>query len=268
MPAAPKRILCIDVGGSGLKAAIISPRGKYLVKRHRIKTPKHRKPRQIVKVLAGVPGVTDLGLIESLGQPSLRITPDRERCARYNLNTGDVATVIQAAIGGQAVTQVHEGEMTFDLTVLWNPQFRESLDAIRQMIPSAKDMSDQEIVTWVGDSTQCLRDLLDVFIDPETRLLRVSAAEFLVLRGATLGDGVPRITVSEEAPASVVVGFPGDDHGMAGAVWMVDRQSARDLAAVLREQLGEPDMDMAASAEGTEHMMEAFQENTVHTHKE
>ena len=52
MPAAPKRILCIDVGGSGLKAAIISPRGKYLVKRHRIKTPKHRKPRQIVKVLA------------------------------------------------------------------------------------------------------------------------------------------------------------------------------------------------------------------------
>jgi len=52
VPAAPKRILCIDVGGSGLKAAVISPRGKYLVKRHRIKTPKHRKPRQIVKVLA------------------------------------------------------------------------------------------------------------------------------------------------------------------------------------------------------------------------
>jgi len=51
VPAAPKRILCIDVGGSGLKAAIISPRGKYLVKRHRIKTPKQRKPRQIVKVL-------------------------------------------------------------------------------------------------------------------------------------------------------------------------------------------------------------------------
>ena len=52
MPAAPKRILCIDVGGSGLKAAVISPRGKYLVKRHRIKTPKHRKPRDIVKTLA------------------------------------------------------------------------------------------------------------------------------------------------------------------------------------------------------------------------
>jgi polyphosphate glucokinase len=50
--AAIKRILCIDVGGTGLKAAVLSPSGKYLVKRYRIKTPKHRKPRQIVKVLA------------------------------------------------------------------------------------------------------------------------------------------------------------------------------------------------------------------------
>jgi polyphosphate glucokinase len=50
VPAA-KRILCIDVGASGLKAAVISPRGKYLVKRVRVKTPKRRKPRDIVKAL-------------------------------------------------------------------------------------------------------------------------------------------------------------------------------------------------------------------------
>jgi polyphosphate glucokinase len=52
VPTAIKRILCIDVGGTGLKAAVISPRGKYLVKRHRVRTPKNRKPRQIVKALA------------------------------------------------------------------------------------------------------------------------------------------------------------------------------------------------------------------------
>ena len=46
-----KRILCIDVGGTGLKAAVISPRGKYLVKRVRVKTPKRRKPAHIVKAL-------------------------------------------------------------------------------------------------------------------------------------------------------------------------------------------------------------------------
>ena len=50
MPAA-KQILCIDVGGSGLKAAIITPRGRYVAKRVRIKTPKDRTPRQIVAAL-------------------------------------------------------------------------------------------------------------------------------------------------------------------------------------------------------------------------
>jgi len=48
---AVKRILCIDVGGAGLKAAVFSPRGKFLVKRVRIKTPKRRKPAHIVKAL-------------------------------------------------------------------------------------------------------------------------------------------------------------------------------------------------------------------------
>jgi polyphosphate glucokinase len=51
VPAA-KQILCIDVGGSGLKAAVITPRGRYVAKRVRIKTPKQRKPRQIVAALA------------------------------------------------------------------------------------------------------------------------------------------------------------------------------------------------------------------------
>jgi len=48
----PSRILCVDVGGTGLKAAVISTQGKFLAKRVRIKTPKHRKPRDIVKALA------------------------------------------------------------------------------------------------------------------------------------------------------------------------------------------------------------------------
>jgi len=49
--AAVKRILCIDVGGTGLKAAVISPSGKYLVERVRVRTPEKRKPWQIVKAL-------------------------------------------------------------------------------------------------------------------------------------------------------------------------------------------------------------------------
>jgi polyphosphate glucokinase len=48
---AANRILCIDVGGTGLKAAIIGAKGQFLADRVRIKTPKHRTPDKIVPLL-------------------------------------------------------------------------------------------------------------------------------------------------------------------------------------------------------------------------
>jgi polyphosphate glucokinase len=67
----PRRILCIDVGGSGLKAAVISPRGVYLAKRVRIKTPKRRKPRDIVQALTEL--VAPLGSFDhvTIGFPGM-----------------------------------------------------------------------------------------------------------------------------------------------------------------------------------------------------
>ncbi len=93
----------------------------------------------IVDVMSKVPGVADLGLFRSLGQPSMKITPRRADCARYGLNTGDVDAVIQAAIGGQAVTEVYEGEKFFDLTVRWKAAYRQSLEAIREITVSTPD---------------------------------------------------------------------------------------------------------------------------------
>ncbi len=95
----------------------------------------------VVEVMSKVRGVADLGTFRSLGQPSIKITPQRKACARYGLNTGDVDAVIQAAIGGQAVTQVYEGEKFFDLTVRWKPEYRMSLEAIRETRVSAPDGS-------------------------------------------------------------------------------------------------------------------------------
>src|SRR5580704_9251470 len=96
-------------------------------------------PDAIVEVMSKVPGIKDLGHFESLGQPNIRISPNRAVCARYGLNTGDVDAVIQAAIGGQAVVQVYEGEKFFDLTVRWKPQYRLSLEAIREITVSTPD---------------------------------------------------------------------------------------------------------------------------------
>ena len=89
---------------------------------------------QAMGVLGAVQGVRDLGLVRSSGQPSIKIVPDRQACSRYGLNTGDVETVIQAAIGGKAATQVFEGERRFDLTVRWLAPYRESVEAIKELM--------------------------------------------------------------------------------------------------------------------------------------
>jgi len=84
----------------------------------------------IKRSLEGVPGVTQLTLVEELGQPSLTVTPDREKIARYGLNVADINNLIEAAVGGAAATQVVQGERLFDLVVRLQPQFRETPEAI------------------------------------------------------------------------------------------------------------------------------------------
>jgi cobalt-zinc-cadmium resistance protein CzcA len=91
------------------------------------------KAQEVVHAMASVKGVQDLGIFRSLGQPVLRISPDRVKAGRYGLNVGDVGAVVQAAIGGQAVTQVYEGERHFDLVVRWAAQFRKDPNSIRDI---------------------------------------------------------------------------------------------------------------------------------------
>jgi len=87
--------------------------------------------------MGSVRGVKDLGVLHLLGQPNLIIEVDRQECARYGLKVGDVNDVIQAAIGGQAVTQVYEGEKWFDLVVRFFPEYRGDIDSIGHILVSS-----------------------------------------------------------------------------------------------------------------------------------
>jgi heavy metal efflux system protein len=95
--------------------------------------------QKILSVLKTVRGIEDLGMFASLGQPNVKIVPDRALCARYGLNVGDVDAVVQAAVGGQAVTQVFEGEKRFDLVVRWLAPYRGSIERIKEILVAAPD---------------------------------------------------------------------------------------------------------------------------------
>jgi cobalt-zinc-cadmium resistance protein CzcA len=89
---------------------------------------------RIKETLQKVPGFTALTVVRELGQPSLLVDVDRAKIARYGINVADVEAVVQAAVGGQAATQVIQGEKLFDLVVRMQPQFRQSPQEIGNLL--------------------------------------------------------------------------------------------------------------------------------------
>ena len=95
---------------------------------------------KIKAVMAQVPGIADLGVFNSLGQPTVRIDIDRERAARYGLQVGDINSTIAAAIGGQAAGALYEegSDRNFAIMVRLSPQYRQSLESIRAITIGAQ----------------------------------------------------------------------------------------------------------------------------------
>jgi heavy metal efflux system protein len=92
------------------------------------------KAFEIKRVLEQIPGLTELTVVRELGQPSVQIDVDREKIARYGINVSDVEGVVEAGVGGQAATQVIQGERLFDLVVRMKPEYRSSTRDIGNLL--------------------------------------------------------------------------------------------------------------------------------------
>jgi heavy metal efflux system protein len=92
------------------------------------------KALEIKRKLSQVKGFSELTVVRELGQPSLLVDVDREKIARYGINVADVEAIVQAAVGGQAATQVIQGEKLFDLVVRMKPEFRENAQQVGNLL--------------------------------------------------------------------------------------------------------------------------------------
>jgi len=103
---------------------------------------------KIKDVMATVPGITDLAVFASLGQPTVRIDVDRAKAALYGLAPGDVNATVQAAIGGQAAGNLYEdgSDRNFPIIVRLAPEYRKNLDAIRHIVIGAPNPSGSGVV--------------------------------------------------------------------------------------------------------------------------
>ena len=94
---------------------------------------------QIQDVMSKVQGIADIGVFKVTGQPSLMVSIDRSKAARYGLQPQDVNNVVQAAVGGAPVTQVIDGDRRFDFALRYSPEYRDTPEAISKILLPTPD---------------------------------------------------------------------------------------------------------------------------------
>jgi heavy metal efflux system protein len=181
------------------------------------------KGDEIVNTMRTIPGIEDLGLFRVIGQPNLDLEVDRAKAARYGINVADVQDAVQTAIGGNALGQVLQGEQRYDLVARYQPQYRDTQDAIeriRLLSPSGERVS--------------LAQLCDVkTIDGASEIYREANSRYVALkysvRGRDLGSTV------EEAIAKVNknVKLPTGYHTEWAGEYQSQKRSSKRLSIVL-----------------------------------
>ncbi|MDB5977909.1 MAG: czcA [Nevskia sp.] len=99
------------------------------------------KAEEVQAQLEQVPGVADVGIFKELGQPTLNLSVDRVAAQRYGLNVSDIESVVLNAVGGNAQTQVQEGERVYDLFLRLPQGPRSGPDQIARLLVDAPDGS-------------------------------------------------------------------------------------------------------------------------------
>src|SRR5471032_270974 len=144
----------------------------------------------IKNAIATVPGIEDLAVSASLGQPTIRIDIRRNKAARYGLAPGDINATVQAAIGGQAAGDVYEdgSDRHFPMVVRLAPRYRQNLEAIQRIPIGAQ--SDNGGVTQVPLSevatVQIVSGAFYIYREQQERYVPVKFS----VRGRDLGGAV------------------------------------------------------------------------------
>jgi len=159
------------------------------------------KGDQIVSVMRTVPGVEDLGLFRVLGQPNLNFTVDRSAAARYQINVSEVQDAIQTAVGGNALTQVLQGEQRYDLVMRYLPNYRdtrEAIESIRLLSPSGERVSLAQLCkVQVADGAS------EVYREGNQRYVAIKYG----VRGRDLGGAVEEAIKKVEQQVKLPTGY-------------------------------------------------------------
>ena len=141
------------------------------------------KAIQIVSVIQGIRGATDVEATKISGQSEVVVTPDRSRLARYGITIGDVSTLVNQAMSGASVTSFYDGDKRFDVVVRMDAQHRNSIDAISNL---QLDLPGTQVGNGTG--TVSLGDVATIEVrEGASRILRESGSRIVIVKMNLIG---------------------------------------------------------------------------------
>ncbi len=166
------------------------------------------KGDEIVGVMRKITGVQDLGLFRVIGQPNLNFIVDRKQAARYQINVGDVQDAIQTAVGGNALTQVLQGEQRYDLVMRYLPEYRntkEAIEKIRLVAPSGERVSLSQL---------CRIDVSDgaseIYREGNSRYVAIKYSVRGRDLGSTVEEAIEKVASQVKLPVGYTLSWAGE----------------------------------------------------------
>lgn len=163
---------------------------------------------QVVNTMKDIPGVQDLGLFRVLGQPNLNFEVDRDQAARFGINVSDVQDAVQTAVGGTALTQVLVGEQRYDLTLRYQPEYRdtkEAIEKIRLLSPSGERVSLAQLTT-VSETDGGS----EIYREANSRYVAVKFSVRDRDLGSTVEEAMRKVNSAVKLPAGYTIDWAGE----------------------------------------------------------
>jgi cobalt-zinc-cadmium resistance protein CzcA len=186
------------------------------------------KGLEIKHLIEKVRGITQVTLVKELGQPSLTLTVDRAKLARYGLSAATVNGIIESAVGGTAATQVIQGEQLFDLVVRLQPQFRETPEAIGNIL-----------VATPSGSQVPLRELAVIQQSNGAALIyRQDNARYIGIQYSVEGRDLAGAVQDAQTQVAKAIKLPTGYHAVWGGEFEEYNQSRTQLSYILPVTFG------------------------------
>src|SRR6202167_293995 len=166
------------------------------------------KGEEIKDVMADIDGIKDLGIQRDTGQPNIDLTVDRKAAARFGINVADIQDAIQTAVGGNAVSQVLQGEAVYHVVVRYQKQYRDTKEAIqniRLLSPSGERVSLAQLT-----KVQVNDDAYDIYREGGSRYVAIRFEVRGRDLGTTVKEAIDMIAKNVEIPRGYRLEWSGE----------------------------------------------------------